>query len=152
MIATPQDQRVKLVRSKGFERLPDGLVLNVLHFSSDPDRGALIFASKAIATRLREERETLVAGLFSTDSGERLRATNRLKSLTDVENAPIGFAVRTEGVVPRFVEFLNCTERDSDSIGLQFAAINVLGDIAEAGHPDVVVEAGALPIFCRLIS
>ncbi|EGB02633.1 hypothetical protein AURANDRAFT_4155, partial [Aureococcus anophagefferens] len=94
----------------------------------------------------------LVAGLFSTDSGERLRATNRLKSLTDVENAPIGFAVRTEGVVPRFVEFLNCTERDSDSIGLQFAAINVLGDIAEAGHPDVVVEAGALPIFCRLIS
>mmetsp|Transcript_25471 Transcript_25471/g.84420 ORF Transcript_25471/g.84420 Transcript_25471/m.84420 type:complete len:523 (+) Transcript_25471:118-1686(+) len=153
MIATPQDQRRgKLVRRKGLEQLPDGLVLSVLHFSSDPDRGALIFASKAIATRLREERETLVAGLFSTDSGDRLRAANRLKSLTDVENAPIGAVVKTAGVVPRFVEFLNGTERDSDSIGLQFAAINVLGEIAEAGHPDVVVEAGAIPIFCRLIS
>ena len=77
MIATPQDQRRgKLVRRKGLEQLPDGLVLSVLHFSSDPDRGALIFASKAIATRLREERETLVAGLFSTDSGERLRAAD----------------------------------------------------------------------------
>ena len=149
MIATPQDQRRgKLVRRKGLEQLPEGLVLSVLHFSSDPDRGALIFASKAIATRLREERETLVAGLFSTDSGDRLRAANRLKSLTDVENAPIGAVVKTAGVVPRFVEFLN----SDDSPRLQFAAINVLGEIAEAGHPDVVVEAGAIPIFCRLIS
>lgn len=149
MIATPQDQRRgKLVRRKGLEQLPDGLVLNVLHFSSDPDRGALIFASKAIATRLREERETLVAGLFSTDSGERLRAADRLKSLTDVENAPIGAVVKTAGVVPRFVEFLN----SDDSPRLQFAAINVLGEIAVAGHADVVVEAGAIPIFCRLIS
>lgn len=152
MITTPQDQRgAKPVRtSTGIELLPDALVLNVLHFSSDSDRCALVFASKAIATRLKEQRETLVTGIFSSDSREQLRAAARLDSLLDVDNAPIRLAVKTAGLVPRFVEFLNRFERDSVSLELQFAALRVLDNIAAAGHADVVVDAGAVPMICRL--
>ncbi|EGB11333.1 hypothetical protein AURANDRAFT_1761, partial [Aureococcus anophagefferens] len=96
----------------------------------------------------------IVDGLNSTDLHARLKATQHLRAmLSSVRvfgflNRPVRLVVDA-GVVPRLVEF------QQDDTDLQKEALWVLTQIAlgsaQPGVADAVVEAGAVPMFCRLM-
>ena len=101
------------------------------------------------ATKL-EELPALVTGLMSkTDPKAHLDSTMGLRKLLSIEKKPPIQAVIETGVVPRLVEFLQTDNNPS----LQFEAAWALTNIASgtSEQTKVVIDAGALPIFCRLL-
>merc|ERR1719253_610731 len=97
-----------------------------------------------------EQLPNLVAGVHSLDPGVHLEATTQFRRLLSIEKNPPIQQVIDAGVVPRFVEFL---QRD-DTPALQFEAAWALTNIASgtSEHTRVVIDKGAVPIFCRLLS
>jgi len=105
--------------------------------------------SRAAATKL-EQLPAMVQGVLGNDAQVQVECTTQFRRLLSIEkNPPIQIVIDT-GVVPRFVEFL---KRD-DNPALQFEAAWALTNIASgtSEHTKVVMEVGAVPIFCRLLS
>jgi importin subunit alpha-1 len=92
----------------------------------------------------------LVNGLMSNDINVVIEATASVRKLLSMERSPPIDEVINSGVVPRLVQILQST----DNPILQFEAAWALTNIASgtSDHTEVVVKAGAVPVFISLIA
>ncbi|KAK1869548.1 hypothetical protein I4F81_012023 [Pyropia yezoensis] len=100
----------------------------------------------AVLERLPE----MVQGVMSANGTEQMQYTLEFRKLLSIERNPPIDQVIQQGVVPRFVEFLQCESLPQ----LQFEAAWALTNIASgtSAHTAVVMDAGAVPIFVRLLA
>merc|ERR1712226_1654331 len=92
----------------------------------------------------------MISGVMGNDSTLQTDCATQFRRLLSIEKNPPIQQVIDAGVVPRFVDFL----RRDDNPALQFEAAWALTNIASgtSEHTKVVIEVGAVPIFCRLLS
>mmetsp|Transcript_18048 Transcript_18048/g.46637 ORF Transcript_18048/g.46637 Transcript_18048/m.46637 type:complete len:539 (+) Transcript_18048:91-1707(+) len=93
--------------------------------------------------------EQLVASIHSDDPGMQLQAVTQFRKLLSIERSPPIEEVINAGVVPRFVQLLQC----ADNPALQFEAAWALTNIASgtSEHTREVISNGAVPIFVQLL-
>jgi hypothetical protein len=116
-------------------------------------RGAMPDAERLrmdyITDRLKQHLPQLVLGVNSHDPATQLQATTQFRKLLSIERNPPIQQVIDQGVVPRFVEFLQQDQQPA----LQFEAAWALTNIASgtSEHTRVVIDAKAVPVFCNLL-
>jgi len=95
------------------------------------------------------EPQKLVEGVHCDDPQLQLQAVTQFRKLLSIERSPPIEEVISAGVVPRFVQFLQC----SDNPMLQFESAWALTNIASgtSEHTRVVIANGAVPIFVQLL-
>ncbi|KAJ1622912.1 armadillo-type protein [Pavlovales sp. CCMP2436] len=93
--------------------------------------------------------EQLIAGINSDDANLQLQAVTQFRKLLSIERSPPIEEVIAAGVVPRFVQLLQC----SDNPALQFEAAWALTNIASgtSEHTREVISNGSVPIFVQLL-
>merc|ERR1719482_1803631 len=114
-----------------------------------PVQGQTPAQMDATVVQKLEQLPNLVAGVHSMDPSVHLEATTQFRKLLSIERNPPIQTVIDAGVVPRLVQFL----QKDDAPALQFEAAWALTNIASgtSDHTRVVIEEGAVPIFCRLL-
>ena len=112
---------------------------------------ASIFRDQAHELRAQlEQLPHIVQGVNTIDPSVHLEATTQFRQLLTIERNPPIQMVIDAGVVPRFVEFL---QRD-DTPWLQIEAARALTNSASGTSENtrvVMIDSGAVPIFCRLL-
>ena len=98
--------------------------------------------------------EEIKTGIFSTDFKVAFKATQAARSILSCEKNPPINALIDAGIVPKLVEFLSVSSPDQqETNAMLFEAAGALTNIAAGNslQTRVVIEAGAVPHFIRLL-
>ena len=138
-----EETTIQIRKNKKEERLQKRRTATV-----NPNQGGAQGAQQMDAAVV-QKLPNLVAGVHSLDPSVHLEATTQFRKLLSIERNPPIQMVIDAGVVPRLVQFL----QKDESPALQFEAAWALTNIASgtSDHTRVVIEEGAVPIFCRLL-
>lgn len=113
--------------------------------------GQPAFQAPSVGSQAWQEANppALVEGVHSDDPNLQLPAVTQFRKLLSIERSPPIEEVIAAGVVPRFVQFLQC----GDNPMLQFESAWALTNIASgtSEHTRVVIGNGAVPIFVQLL-
>lgn len=117
-----------------------------------PTPSVVYVETEGFTARMRErltKLPQLVQGLYSNDRQVIHQSTVGIRKLLSIERRPLIEDVIATGIIPRLVEFI----RQEESIELQFESAWALTNIVSGTthHTRVVVDAGAVPIFTKLL-
>jgi hypothetical protein len=147
-----EDTTVQIRKAKKEERLNQRRKMQPVGFGESAMAPAASEAPRFLDPSLNQKLENLphmVTGIMSMEANTQLEATTSFRKLLSIERNPPIQQVIDAGVVPRFVEFLQIDGNPP----LQFEAAWALTNIASgtSDHTRVVIDKGAVPIFCRLL-
>ena len=100
----------------------------------------------------KKNLETIPADIIALNSDEpqtQLDAATRFRKLLSIERNPPIAEVIAAGAVPRLVQFLQCYDNQPLLFEAVWALTNISSGTSE--HTRVVIDNGAVPIFCFLL-
>mmetsp|Transcript_9497 Transcript_9497/g.11680 ORF Transcript_9497/g.11680 Transcript_9497/m.11680 type:complete len:477 (+) Transcript_9497:42-1472(+) len=142
-----EETTIQIRKNKKEERLLKRRTANINAMGQNPNQTSQQIDT-AVVQKL-EQLPQLVAGVHAMDPKVQIEATTQFRKLLSIERNPPIQMVIDAGVVPKLVQFLSKDETPA----LQFEAAWALTNIASgtADHTRVVIQEGAVPIFCRLL-
>lgn len=116
---------------------------------SDDEDEAHVAADKAFYDQLRVELPAMVQQIQSTDIQEQLSATVKFRQILSREtNPPIDMVIQS-GVVPNLINLMNENQPEMLQLESAWALTNIASGSSD--QTKVVVEAGAIPLFIKLL-
>lgn len=142
---------VALRKNKRDENLQKKRMVNLDQPAAASEMGDYAYSpTTGLSQKVLDELPSMVAGVWSENPQEQYEATTKFRKLLSLERNPPIEEVIKQGVIPRFVQFLQC----QDFPKLQFEAAWALTNVASgtSEHTKVVIDNNAVPIFVELLS
>ncbi|KAA8494268.1 Importin subunit alpha-1 [Porphyridium purpureum] len=145
-----EESIMKKRREQMGSSVPGGGELDMGSTSVDSNMQGGMAGSSAAQRAGLERLPEMAAGILSDDTSKHYPYTMEIRKLLSIEQNPPIDEVINAGVVRRLVEFLTWDH----ALDLQFEAAWALTNIASgtSKHTQVVINAGAVPIFIRLLA
>ncbi|CCE63719.1 hypothetical protein TPHA_0F02380 [Tetrapisispora phaffii CBS 4417] len=117
--------------------------------SDSEDEDDVSAADKQFYDQLQVELPQMIKQIQSNDMQEQLNATVKFRQILSRENNPPIELVIQSGVVPTLINFMNENQPEMLQLEAAWALTNIAS--GSSSQTQVVVEAGAVPLFIQLL-